>query len=61
MRLWLRHQRAARTGHLGHLGRVYRKVNEAEATFATVITNMMTGQYERPVRVVEFTCATRGA
>jgi hypothetical protein len=42
---------------LGDLGRFYRETNETKANLATVITDMITGQYEHPVRVVEFNTA----
>jgi hypothetical protein len=41
----------------GRLGRAYRETREGEADMETVIGNMLTGQYERPVRVVEFNIA----
>lgn len=38
----------------GRLGRVYRETDEAEADEKTIIENMISGEYSRPVRVVAF-------
>jgi hypothetical protein len=42
---------------LGAFGRVYRETQESEADLDTVINRMIEGQYERPIRVVEFNTA----
>jgi hypothetical protein len=38
----------------GELGRAYRETDETEANERKTIENFLTGQYERPVRVVAF-------
>ena len=37
---------------LGQLGRVYRETDENETDEATVIDNIISGQYDRPVKVI---------
>jgi hypothetical protein len=41
----------------GRLGRSYRETDEAKADVGTVITNMIAGEYSKPLRVVEFNTA----
>jgi hypothetical protein len=41
-------------GDLGQLGRVYREADENETDETTVIDNIVSGQYDRPVKVVAF-------
>jgi hypothetical protein len=41
----------------GELGRAYRETDEAEADERTIIDDILTGQYSRPVRVVAFNTA----
>jgi hypothetical protein len=41
----------------GPLGRAYRKTDEAAANLSTLIDDMMTGQFNCPVRVVAFNTA----
>jgi hypothetical protein len=41
----------------GKLGRAYRETDEAEADEATIIENMLRGEYSQPVRVVAFNSA----
>jgi hypothetical protein len=41
----------------GPLGRAYVESDEAEADEATIIKNILTGQYSHPVRVVVFNTA----
>jgi hypothetical protein len=38
----------------GKIGRAYRATDEADANLETVITDMMEGQYNYPMRVVAF-------
>ena len=38
----------------GRLGRAYCKTDEAEADEATIVENILSGQYSRPLRVVAF-------
>ena len=38
-------------------GRSYREVDEEEADLETLIRNLLSGQYERPVRIVAFNTA----
>jgi len=38
----------------GKLGRAWREINEDEADRETVISNLLTGQYSDPVRVIAF-------
>ena len=38
----------------GPLGRAYIETDEAEADEATIIENILTGQYSHPVRVIAF-------
>ena len=38
----------------GNLGRSYREVDEAEADKATLIRDLIAGQYNKPVRIVAF-------
>ena len=39
---------------LGIFGRVWRETNENHADEATIVGNLLTGQYEAPVRIVAF-------
>jgi hypothetical protein len=41
----------------GHLGRAYVETDEAEADEATIVENILSGQYSRPLRVVAFNTA----
>src|SRR5512144_435123 len=41
----------------GHLGRAYIETDEAEADEATIVENILSGQYSRPLRVVAFNTA----
>jgi hypothetical protein len=41
----------------GHLGRAWRETDEAGANRATLIRNLLEGQYENPVRIVAFNTA----
>jgi hypothetical protein len=41
----------------GSLGRAYCETDEAEADQATIIENILTGQYSHPLRVVAFNTA----
>ena len=41
----------------GRLGRSYRETDEAKADVETVISNMLAGEYYKPIRVVEFNTA----
>jgi hypothetical protein len=38
----------------GHLGRAWRETDEAGANRATLLRNLLDGQYEDPVRIVAF-------
>ncbi len=38
----------------GHLGRAYRETDPAEADLATVVADLLSGQYRHPLRVVAF-------
>jgi len=38
----------------GNAGRVYRETDEAEASFETVVDDLLSGQFNNPVRVVAF-------
>jgi len=38
----------------GQLGRSYRETDEAKADVETVISNMLAGEYSKPLRAVEF-------
>jgi hypothetical protein len=38
----------------GEAGRVYREAAEADATLETIIDDLLTGQFNNPVRVVAF-------
>jgi (2Fe-2S) ferredoxin len=38
----------------GKAGRVYRETDEAQASFETVVDDLLTGQFNNPVRVVAF-------
>ncbi len=38
----------------GKAGRAYRECDEAQASFGTVVDDLLTGQYSNPVRVVAF-------
>jgi hypothetical protein len=38
----------------GDLGRAYRETDEADAAAASVIDNLLRGEYSRPVRVIAF-------
>jgi len=39
---------------LGKRGRVWREIDEARANEQAIINNILSGQYERPLRVVAF-------
>jgi hypothetical protein len=41
----------------GFLGRIYRETDEADANLPTLIDDMLTGQFNCPVRVVAFNTA----
>ena len=41
----------------GRFGRAWRETDEGEADRQTVITNLLSGQYERPLRIVAFHAA----
>jgi hypothetical protein len=41
----------------GPLGRAWRETDEAGATRATLVRNLLDGQYEDPVRIVAFNAA----
>lgn len=41
----------------GTLGRAYRETDEADANLSTLIDDMLTGQFNCPVRVVAFNTA----
>jgi hypothetical protein len=41
----------------GELGRAYRETDEAEADERTIIDDILSGQFSRPVRVVAFNTA----
>jgi hypothetical protein len=41
----------------GDLGRAYCETDETEADEATIVENILSGQYSRPVRVVAFNTA----
>jgi Mg/Co/Ni transporter MgtE len=41
----------------GDLGRAYVETDEAEADQATIVDNILTGQYSHPLRVVAFNTA----
>lgn len=41
----------------GHLGRAWRETDEAGASRATLVRNLLDGQYEAPVRIVAFNTA----
>jgi hypothetical protein len=41
----------------GKSGRVYREVGEEEARLPTVVDDLLTGQYNNPVRVIAFNTA----
>ena len=41
----------------GRLGRAWRETDEAGATRATLVRNLLEGQYENPVRIVAFNTA----
>jgi hypothetical protein len=41
----------------GRFGRAWRETDEGEAGRQTVITNLLAGQYERPLRIVAFDAA----
>src|SRR3954452_22518813 len=45
----------------GQLGRAYRETDEEAIDLESVISNLMTGQYRNPVRVVAFNIAERWA
>ena len=47
--------------HLGRLGRSYRETDEDRADLKSVITDLMSGQCNNPVRVVAFNTAERWA
>ena len=41
----------------GKLGRAYRETDENQADFETVVDDLLTGQFTRPVRIVAFNIA----
>ena len=41
----------------GNIGRSYREVDEAQADRATLIRNLISGQYNNPIRIVCFNTA----
>ena len=41
----------------GHLGKAWRETDEAGAGRATLVRNLLDGQYENPVRIVAFNTA----
>jgi hypothetical protein len=41
----------------GRFGRAWRETDEGEADRRTIITNLLSGQYERPLRIVAFHAA----
>jgi len=41
----------------GSLGRVWRETDEAGTNGATLVRNLLEGQYENPVRIVAFNTA----
>ena len=41
----------------GDLGRAWRETDENDCDEATVIENLITGQYEKPVRIISFNTA----
>src|SRR5580700_6844164 len=41
----------------GKAGRAYREQDEAQASFGTIVDDLLTGQYSAPVRVVAFNTA----
>jgi hypothetical protein len=41
----------------GKSGRVYRETDEQDAQFGTVVDDLMTGQFNNPVRVIAFNTA----
>jgi hypothetical protein len=41
----------------GKAGRAYRETDEAQASFETVVDDLLTGQFSNPVRVVAFNTA----
>ncbi len=43
----------------GKIGRAYLETDEADADLETVIHGLLTGQYNRPVRIVAFNTAER--
>jgi hypothetical protein len=45
----------------GRLGRAYRETDESEADERTIIDNLLSGQYSRPVRVVAFNTDDRSS
>ena len=38
----------------GKAGRVYRETAEAEATFESIVDDLLTGQFNNPIRVITF-------
>jgi hypothetical protein len=44
---------------LGHLGAVWREADDEATDLETVITDLLTGQYKDPVRVIAFNTAER--
>lgn len=42
---------------LGKSGRIYRETDEIQADFETVVTDILTGQYNDPVRIIAFNTA----
>jgi hypothetical protein len=45
----------------GQVGRAYYETDEAEADEATIIENILSGQFSHPLRVVAFNTARAGA
>ena len=46
---------------LGKLGRVWREVDAETTDYETVISDLLTGQYKSPVRVISFNLEERWA
>ena len=44
----------------GSLGRVWRETDEAATSRATLVQNLLDGQYENPVRIVAFNNTVEG-
>jgi hypothetical protein len=43
----------------GTAGRTYRETDESDARFESAVNNLLTGQFNNPVRVVAFNAAER--